>query len=80
MPYVPKNERDNDVPMSLGQLNYMIHELIESYLQDAHGYVTYAGVIGTLEAVKLEMYRRLVAPYEDQKCKENGDVDLYTDA
>ena len=30
--------------------------------------------IGALEAAKLEFYRRVVAPYEDQKMLDNGDV------
>jgi len=29
---------------------------------------------GTLHSVLLEFYRRVVAPYEDEKCKTNGDV------
>lgn len=33
-----------------------------------------ADVLGTLECVKLEFYRRVVAPYEDKKCAENGDA------
>jgi len=30
--------------------------------------------IGALECTKLEFYRRMVAPYEDKRCEENGDV------
>lgn len=30
--------------------------------------------IGALEAAKLEFYRRVVAPYEDKKIFDNGDV------
>lgn len=33
-----------------------------------------ADVLGTIECVKLEFYRRVVAPYEDQKCEQNGDA------
>lgn len=29
---------------------------------------------GAIEAAKLEFYRRVVAPYEDQKLLDNGDV------
>ena len=32
--------------------------------------------IGVLECAKLELYRRVVAMYEDGKIKENGDVFL----
>jgi len=31
-------------------------------------------VIGVLESVKMELYRRKIADYEDEKCEENGDV------
>jgi len=30
--------------------------------------------IGALECAKLELYRRVAAPYEDTKIAENGDV------
>jgi len=42
--------------------------------QTAEGYTTYNEVVGVLECAKLEMYRRAVAPYEDEKIAENGDV------
>lgn len=31
-------------------------------------------LLGVFECVKLEFYRRIVAPYEDAKIAENGDV------
>ncbi len=31
-------------------------------------------VVGALECAKLELYRRMVAPYENGKIAENGDV------
>ena len=34
--------------------------------------------MGALECAKLELYRRVAAPYEDVKIMENGDV--YTKA
>ncbi len=30
--------------------------------------------MGALEGSKLEFYRRIAAPYENKKMKENGDV------
>ena len=30
--------------------------------------------LGALESAKLELYRRLAAPYEDEKKSETGDV------
>lgn len=56
-----------------GNVNYVISRLIDGHFgQD--GYTTMAHGIGCLEAVKLEFYRRRVAPYEDKKRDENGEV------
>jgi len=30
--------------------------------------------VGVLECAKMELYRRVAAPYEDKKKEENGDV------
>jgi len=30
--------------------------------------------VGVLECAKLELYRRIAAPYEDEKIVETGDV------
>lgn len=57
-----------------GKLNYVITKLCLDYLPDAPRYVDYNEVIGVLECAKLELYRRAVAPYEDKKCVENGEV------
>ena len=35
-------------------------------------------IIGILECIKLELYRRVAAPYEDVKAAENGDVPEYS--
>jgi hypothetical protein len=37
-------------------------------------YSLYNTLLGATEAAKLEIYRRMVAPYEDEKCKQNGEV------
>jgi hypothetical protein len=60
-----------------GELNFMFTYLIEQYLQsNGRNYQRYNDVIGALEGAKLEMYRRSVAPYEDVKIKQNGDVEF----
>jgi hypothetical protein len=33
-----------------------------------------SSLISEVECAKLEFYRRVVSPYEDEKIKENGDV------
>lgn len=60
---------------SAGDLNYAITKLITHYLDNfGHRYEHFNAVIGVLECAKLEVYRRVVAPYEDEKKEENGDV------
>ena len=34
-------------------------------------------VVGVLECVKLEFYRRLAGPYEDVAIEKNGDIKIY---
>lgn len=55
-----------------GELNYIITKM----LKDSYPlkYFNLNRAIGVLECCKLEFYRRVVAPYEDIKIKENGDV------
>jgi hypothetical protein len=58
-----------------GDLNYAITRLVDTVL-DLTGvnYKNLNGVVGVLECVKQELYRRVVAPYENMKAQENGDV------
>jgi len=80
MPYITQDARkelDNNErkPDALGELNYEITMLIKDYLdRQGHGYRNYAGVIGMLETIILEYYRRVVVPYEQEKIRENGDI------
>lgn len=58
-----------------GDLAYVLTKEVVNYLNTVgHSFDNYAKVLGVLEAVKLELYRRVVAPYEDRKISENGDV------
>ncbi len=87
MPYIPKDERTelDELAGALvtilrngnfrGKLNYFISSIAEGLIQ-ANG-VSYSFLndfIGVLECVKLELYRRVATPYEDDKKVENGDV------
>tara|TARA_Y100000310_G_C20631056_1_gene788661 strand:+ start:1456 stop:1755 length:300 start_codon:yes stop_codon:yes gene_type:complete len=83
MPYIKKEKRDyfyydildlNNEITSSGELNYCITKLILNYLPSTPKYDDYNTVIGVLECVKQELYRRLITDYEDKKCSENGDV------
>ena len=55
-----------------GSINYLLFKLAKEHCKS---YSDYQKFIGELEACKLEIYRRLAAPYEDEKIKENGDVE-----
>jgi hypothetical protein len=64
-----------------GHLNYIITTLLLRFykkLTKRFGlkirYADYNEIIGVLECLKLEMYRRQVATYEDEKIKSEGDV------
>ena len=85
MPYIKEEDRNEliDAFESLykvircngsitGSLNYMLFKIAKRYCTC---YSDYRDFIGELESAKLEIYRRLIAPYEDLKIKENGDVE-----
>lgn len=79
MPYIEPSEREmldrGEVhPNSVGQLNYMITSLVDDWLSIGVNYGRINEAIGVLECAKLELYRRIAAPYEDVKRAENGDV------
>jgi len=83
MPYVKKTERarldGGGQPATPGDLNYLITRQIDAYL--ARKGVSYANlneVIGVLECAKLELYRRIVARYEDRKIADPDNGDVYT--
>lgn len=84
MPYVDKATRldlkdkfvDNGRSIqNAGELNYFITKVVDEYII-SHGknYQILNEVIGVLECAKLELYRRVVSPYEDEKIQLNGDV------
>jgi hypothetical protein len=57
-----------------GQLNYVVSKLAAHLLHDKLNYARVNEIIGALECAKLELYRRVAAPYEDTKVDQNGDV------
>lgn len=63
------------MPSDAGELNYLISRIVDTYIQvKGKNYANLNEVIGVLECVKQEYYRRIAAPYEDKKIAENGDV------
>lgn len=80
MPYIRPNQR-NDLllrtPQNAGELNYTLTQVLLTYLRRQDGIWTYQDIndaLGALEGAKLEFYRRVVVPYEENKREENGDV------
>lgn len=66
--------RDSDPDKVDGHLNYLFSSILDrTYTKN---YKSLNAAIGVLECCKLELYRRVVVPYEDQKNWDNGDVYL----
>ncbi len=80
MPYITQERRElldlglGDRPETAGELNYAFTMLIKEYLGDKPNYQRYNDVVGALECCKLEMVRRKLNDYENEKIKANGDV------
>jgi hypothetical protein len=78
MPYISQADRaalaERD-PKTAGELNYLVTKLCLRYLA-ANGvsYAHFNDILGALEGVKFELYRRKIAQYEDLKRDLNGDV------
>jgi hypothetical protein len=84
MPYIEQSDRSffdekisfkNNAIQTPGELNYFLTKIVDHYIS-THGksYSTINEAIGVLECAKLELYRRIAAPYEDVKIQQNGDV------
>jgi len=95
MPYIKKQERGNrdlhiDALIEMlsvleatraGSVNYVVTRIIAgSFGGKKANYRALNEMIGVLECAKLEGYRRLAAPYEDQKIQDplNGDLHEYS--
>lgn len=88
MPYIKKEDRKKwdtalaeasltmkDGGCTPGDLNYIVTFLCHSYiLRKGLNYTHLNDVVGALESCKAEFQRRVVAPYEDKKIVENGDL------
>lgn len=81
MPYIHQDDRlllelnGNASSTTPGELNYVITNVCIEYMNTkGKNYQTVNDIVGALEGAKLEFYRRVAAPYEDMKIKQNGDV------
>ena len=88
MPYIGRKERGqyqeilNELSKIIpqdrmsrpGHMNYLVSLLIEKVYGSSMRYADHNEVIGVLNSICLEFYRRKTAPYEDIKIKEEGDL------
>lgn len=82
MPYItPEQKIDLDPilaqfpALTMPELDYVITKLaIDQVMNRPRQFVTLNEVWGVMTGAAQEFYRRLVAPYEDVKAFENGDV------
>jgi len=78
MPYIEEwRRKEGIIPTSPGELNYLFTEIIMAYVEQSQKGLSYQiinDIMGALEGAKLEFYRRVAVPYENQKCLDNGDV------
>ena len=86
MPYIKQTDRELINPLlddflrsvdvlTVGDLNYTITSILHQWLKDQNlCYKNINAAIGVLECVKLELYRMIAAPYEDNKKFLNGAI------
>ena len=86
MPYIKQIDRDRLDPQinalaskinteaRAGELNYIINQLMLKLIGKGK-YSDINELIGAIDCAKLEFYRRKAVPYEDEKAKENGDLE-----
>lgn len=79
MPYIDQSRRQaiqsGASLENAGELNYAITTLVSAYLNHKQiSYQTLNDAMGALEGAKLELYRRVIASYENTKISSNGDV------
>jgi len=83
MPYLKIEQRikisdDSRNIKEPGDLNFAICCMVNSFLKNnGKNYKSINAAVGAIECAKLEIYRRLAAPYEDDKIDENGDINLF---
>lgn len=57
---------------SCGEFNWFVTKLAHGYLAKRENYQAYNDLMGALEGVKLELYRKKCSIYEDEKERING--------
>lgn len=59
-----------------GDFNYAITRLVHLYLKQKVSYARINEMVGMLDCCKMELYRKVAGPYEDEKIEQNGDMDV----
>lgn len=58
-----------------GDFNYLVSKLAKIYIwYKGESYQTYNDLMGALTGAQLELYRKKISSYEDEKLNENGDI------
>ncbi len=82
MPYIEQGKRwlldkvvsmMNDLVDIDGSLNYVLFAFCKRSIKPS--YNNYRNFCGELRCCATEIERRLLGPYEDKKCEENGDIE-----
>lgn len=79
MPYLNSAIRaslnDGRKPLKGGELNYIISKLLNDFVQmKGISYATINEAMGAVICAANEFERRVIAPYEELKAKQNGEV------
>jgi len=77
MPYIPQPDRPEAAhhPVNAGELTFAMTVLVINYIRrKGLRYQTLCEVQGALQCTSQELYRRVIAPYEDRAAERNGDV------
>lgn len=81
MPYIPQERAKalaaiaDELPQNSGELNFVLTRTALDYLESKGlSYQSCNDIMGAFEGAKQEFYRRVVAPYEERKIRENGDL------
>ncbi len=59
---------------NVGEVNYVISSIMWKLFNAHPSYTSGNNLTGVLDCVNKEFYRRILAPYEDKKMEENGDI------
>lgn len=84
MPYIDWNRRKvfdkaleelAENVQNQGELNYCIYKLSRLIIHRiGKSYANLSMCSSAMEHAKLEWYRKVLAPYEEEKIRENGDI------